>query len=81
MFLFFQASLLEWRLVFWVAFGVLVVTAIVYVIWASGEVQDFNDPPHRIDFEAEEKEKTAVATQFENNESFHDAGNVKTTHT
>jgi len=38
-----NATLLEWRLVFWVAFGVLVVTAIVYCIWASGDVQPFND--------------------------------------
>lgn len=28
---------------FWVAFGVLTVTAVVYSIWASGEVQPFND--------------------------------------
>lgn len=73
--------MLEWRLVFWVAFGVLVVTAIVYVIWASGEVQDFNDPPRRIDFKAEEKEKAAVATQLESRENFPDTGNIKTTHT
>ncbi|XP_018804536.1 PREDICTED: putative inorganic phosphate cotransporter [Bactrocera latifrons] len=76
-----NASLLEWRLVFWVAFGVLVITAIVYVIWASGEVQDFNDPPRRIDFEAEEKEKAAVATQLESSENLQDARNIKTTHT
>ncbi|XP_033173954.1 sialin [Drosophila mauritiana] len=38
-----NATLLEWRLVFWVAFAVLVITAIVYCIWASGEVQPFND--------------------------------------
>lgn len=35
--------MLEWRTVFWVAFGVLTVTAVVYSIWASGEVQPFND--------------------------------------
>lgn len=33
----------EWRLVFWIAFGVFNVTNIVYVIWASGKVQPFND--------------------------------------
>ncbi|XP_055920216.1 putative inorganic phosphate cotransporter isoform X2 [Eupeodes corollae] len=38
-----NTTLLEWRLVFWVAFVVLVSTSIVYMIWASGEVQDFND--------------------------------------
>uniref|UniRef100_A0A6P4FJU2 Sialin isoform X2 n=1 Tax=Drosophila rhopaloa TaxID=1041015 RepID=A0A6P4FJU2_DRORH len=38
-----NASMLEWRMVFWVAFAVLFITAIVYCIWASGEVQPFND--------------------------------------
>lgn len=37
-------SLYEWRVVFWIAFGVFNVTNIVYVIWASGEVQPWNDP-------------------------------------
>ncbi|KAH8250691.1 hypothetical protein KR038_008041 [Drosophila bunnanda] len=53
-----NASLLEWRLVFWVAFGVLFVTAIVYCIWASGEVQPFNNAPiqpRTVDFEAQER--------------------------
>lgn len=39
-----QSLLHEWRLVFWVTFVVFVVTTIVYVIWASGEVQPWNDP-------------------------------------
>ncbi|KAM7352154.1 uncharacterized protein ACRADG_004794 [Cochliomyia hominivorax] len=51
-----NATLLEWRLVFWVAFAVLVVTAIIYSIWASGEVQPYNDPqPKNKDFETEER--------------------------
>ncbi|XP_023173368.1 putative inorganic phosphate cotransporter [Drosophila hydei] len=53
-----NASLLEWRTVFWVAFGVLCVTAVIYCIWASGEVQPFNDAiiePRSVDFEAEER--------------------------
>lgn len=29
---------------FWVTFGVFVVTTIIYVIWASGEIQPWNDP-------------------------------------
>lgn len=37
-------SLYEWRIVFWIAFGVFNVTNVVYVIWASGEIQPFNDP-------------------------------------
>ncbi|KAH8298054.1 hypothetical protein KR018_005265, partial [Drosophila ironensis] len=53
-----NASLLEWRTVFWVAFGVLFVTAIVYCIWASGEIQPFNNAPiqpRTVDFEAQER--------------------------
>ncbi|XP_017068030.2 sialin [Drosophila eugracilis] len=38
-----NADLMEWRMVFWVAFGVLSVTAVIYCIWASGEIQPFND--------------------------------------
>uniref|UniRef100_A0A336K4P4 CSON011178 protein n=1 Tax=Culicoides sonorensis TaxID=179676 RepID=A0A336K4P4_CULSO len=34
----------EWRLVFWIAFAVFNVTNLVYLIWASGEVQPFNTP-------------------------------------
>lgn len=38
-----QSSLTEWRIVFWVTFAIFVVTTIVYSIWASGEVQPWND--------------------------------------
>ena len=37
-------SLYEWRIVFWIAFGVFNITNVVYIIWASGEIQPFNDP-------------------------------------
>lgn len=30
---------------FWISFGIFVVTTVVYVIWASGEVQPWNYPP------------------------------------
>lgn len=40
----FQRSLSEWRLVFWIAFGIFVFTNLVYVIWASGDIQPFNTP-------------------------------------
>lgn len=33
----------SWRIVFWIAFGVFNVTNVVYIIWASGEVQPWND--------------------------------------
>lgn len=34
----------EWKIVFWVIFGILVSTNAFYLIFASGEVQDWNDP-------------------------------------
>ncbi|CAO1319250.1 unnamed protein product [Diamesa serratosioi] len=37
-------TLTEWRLVFWISFGVFVITNLVYVIWSSGETQPWNTP-------------------------------------
>ena len=34
----------EWQLVFWIVFGVFVVTNIIYILYASGETQVWNDP-------------------------------------
>lgn len=34
----------EWRTVFWVTFAVFAITTVVYVIWAAGEVQPWNEP-------------------------------------
>ncbi|XP_035743008.1 putative inorganic phosphate cotransporter [Vespa mandarinia] len=34
----------EWRLVFWVVFAVFVVTNLIFIFYASGEVQYWNDP-------------------------------------
>ncbi|XP_014217729.1 sialin-like, partial [Copidosoma floridanum] len=34
----------EWRVVFWIIFAVLMVTNVFYLIFASGEVQPWNDP-------------------------------------
>ena len=36
-------SLNEWRIVFWIVFVVFNVTNIVYIIWASGEIQPWNE--------------------------------------
>lgn len=30
---------------FWISFGIFVSTTVVYVLWASGEVQPWNYPP------------------------------------
>lgn len=38
-----EQSLTQWRLVFWIAFVVFNVTNVVYIIWASGEIQPWND--------------------------------------
>jgi MFS transporter, ACS family, solute carrier family 17 (sodium-dependent inorganic phosphate cotransporter), other len=40
-------TLTEWRLVFFVTFGVLVVTNIFYLIFGSGETQDWDMPEER----------------------------------
>lgn len=34
----------QWRLVFWIVLCVFFITNIIFVIWASGEVQYWNDP-------------------------------------
>lgn len=34
---------MEWRVAFWVCFAVLVGTNIIYVIWADGEQQWWDD--------------------------------------
>lgn len=39
-----QSSLEEWRIVFWISFGIFIVTTVIYSIWASGEVQPWNEP-------------------------------------
>lgn len=60
----------EWRLVFWIVFVVFVVTNIIFVLFASGDVQYWNDPEfvrrdrehrrHKNDPEKQEKEKANV---------------------
>lgn len=42
-FFFLQSYLTEWRIVFWITFCIFVVTTIIYVLFASGEVQPWND--------------------------------------
>lgn len=39
-----QKDLEEWRLVFWITFGIFVITTVAYTLWASGEIQPWNDP-------------------------------------
>ncbi|XP_012526725.1 putative inorganic phosphate cotransporter [Monomorium pharaonis] len=39
-----QQTLMQWRTVFWIVLGVFIVTNIIFVIYASGEVEYWNDP-------------------------------------
>lgn len=39
----FQSTLAEWRVAFWVCFVILVGTNIVYIIWADGKQQWWDD--------------------------------------
>lgn len=39
-----QQTLTQWRTVFWIVLGVFIVTNIIFLIFASGEVQYWNDP-------------------------------------
>lgn len=40
-----QSLLTEWRLVFWLTFVIFVVTTIIYITFASGDIQTWNEPP------------------------------------
>lgn len=37
-------TLSEWHLVFWIVFVVFVLSNLVYLIWGSTELQQWNDP-------------------------------------
>ncbi|KAK9497046.1 hypothetical protein O3M35_002058 [Rhynocoris fuscipes] len=39
-----NSTLLEWRMVFWISFVVIMATNIIYIIFASAKVQPWNDP-------------------------------------
>lgn len=44
-------TLSEWRLVFWMICCICILTNLVFVLYASGEVQEWNNP----DFERKKK--------------------------
>lgn len=52
-----QQTLMQWRTVFWIVLGVFIVTNLIFVIWASGDVQYFNDPNFVIRDREERREK------------------------
>jgi ACS family sodium-dependent inorganic phosphate cotransporter len=37
-------TLSQWRIVFWIIFGILIVTNVFYLIFASGDIATWNDP-------------------------------------
>jgi ACS family sodium-dependent inorganic phosphate cotransporter len=39
-----QQTFSQWRLVFWIVLAFFVVTNLIFVLFASGEVQEWNDP-------------------------------------
>lgn len=41
-------SVSEWRVVFWITFAIFLVAAVIFVFWADGEVQYWNNPDARI---------------------------------
>ncbi|EZA49274.1 Putative inorganic phosphate cotransporter [Ooceraea biroi] len=48
-----EQTLGQWRIVFWIVFGVFILTNVIFVIYASGEVQEWNDP----DFVTKDREE------------------------
>ncbi|XP_017300224.1 putative inorganic phosphate cotransporter isoform X3 [Diaphorina citri] len=41
-----NSTMLEWRLVFWISFGVIMITNVAYVFMGSGKIQSWNEPRH-----------------------------------
>lgn len=52
-------TLVEWRIVFWIVFVVFLITNIVYLFYASGDVQFWNDPELVIRDKEEKKRRAA----------------------
>ncbi|XP_015588670.1 putative inorganic phosphate cotransporter isoform X2 [Cephus cinctus] len=49
----------EWRLVFWIVLGVFIITNIVFILYASGDVQPWNSPEFLINDHEEKRRKAA----------------------
>jgi len=39
-----EQTLTQWRIVFWIVLGVFILTNAMFILYASGEVQYWNDP-------------------------------------
>lgn len=62
-----NALLMEWRIVFWITFVVFAITTVVYVIWASGDVQLWNYPKVCIEDESDMEKKSEDEVKNEDN--------------
>lgn len=56
----------EWRIVFWTAFVIFALTSVIYGIWASGEVQPWNNPETEPLAEDGDSDKKSVENVKEN---------------
>lgn len=58
----------EWRIVFWTAFVIFGLTSVIYGIWASGDLQPWNNPekePLEEDGDIDEKSVENVKEKME----------------
>ena len=62
MFFSLQHTIAQWRTVFLLTVGIYVVCNVFYFIFASGEVQPWNDP----DFSAKVEKKKKIQQEFQN---------------
>ncbi|XP_014232260.1 sialin-like [Trichogramma pretiosum] len=54
----------EWRSVFWIVFLMFAVTEVVFLIWGSGELQEWNDPDFLADKEREREKDVVEGVQL-----------------
>lgn len=48
--------MLRWRYIFWVNIVAQMLALIVFLIWGSGEIQDWNNPKEKIAVDDKRKE-------------------------
>ncbi|XP_031635861.1 putative inorganic phosphate cotransporter [Contarinia nasturtii] len=47
-----NSAILQWRKVFWITFGFSIVRTVVFLLWGSGVVQQFNNPVKQLSVES-----------------------------
>ncbi|XP_030754320.1 putative inorganic phosphate cotransporter [Sitophilus oryzae] len=58
-------TLKQWRLVFWITFGVFAVTNLIYLIFGTGNVQKWNDPEYNKNKKDGKEQKIENGTRYE----------------